>query len=126
MSERKWPDSEDRKFHIQRGVPLVPIATFLFALVVQTVLGVRYISALEAEVRSQGKGQVEIAGKVDKLEVKLDTLASTVQQGNVPAALNQRAIADIERQISALAVRVTENERRLAVESMRGRAGRER
>lgn len=125
-TERNWPRGDDRKFHVQRGIPVVPIATFVFALAVQTVLGVRYISALEAEVRQQGRGQVELVAKFEKLDTKLDSLATTVQQGNVPAALNQRAIADLERQIAALAVRVTENERRLAMETLRGRARTER
>jgi hypothetical protein len=114
IQKRKWPEGEDRKFHIQRGVPLVPIVTFLFALAIQTVMGVRYISALEAEVKAQGKGQLELTAKVDKIEVKVDTLAGTVNQGNVPAALNNRAIADLERQLAALAVRVADSERRLA------------
>lgn len=126
MADRNWPEKDDRRFYVQRGIPVVPMATFLFALMVQTVLGVRYISELEAEVKSQGKQQVEFGTKLEKVEVKLDTVASAVNQGNVPAALNQRAIADIERQIAALGIRVTEVERRVAVESVRGRAARER
>jgi hypothetical protein len=109
--ERGWPEVEDRKFYIQRGVPLVPMATLVVVVGVQTILGVRYISGLEAEVTAQGRGQISMNSKLEKVEVKLDAVAGAVQQSNVPAALNQRAIADIERQITALALRVAECER---------------
>lgn len=126
VSQRRWPSGDDRRFYVQRGVPLVPIATFLFAIGMQTVLGVRYISGLEAKVESQGKSQVELASKMDKFEAKLDTVALQVQQGSVPAALNQRAITDLERQISRLEARVEESERRQTGIAARERAGRER
>lgn len=123
-SPRRWPSADDRGWYVQRGIPLIPIATFLLALVIQTVLGVRYISALESEVKAQGRGQVDLGVKVEKLEVKIDAVTASVQQGSVPAALNQRAIADLERQVSSLQVRVAENERRLATETLRSRASR--
>jgi hypothetical protein len=123
---RRWPAADDRRFYIQRGIPLVPLLAILAGFGVQTILGVRYISGLESKIEAQGKAQGEFAVRMEKFEGKLDTINNVVQQGSVPAALNQRAIADLERITSNTVSKLSDKERRLAALEVRQRATRER
>lgn len=125
-NQRRWPDADDRKFYIQRGIPIIPTLTFLVAIGLQTVLGVRYISGLEAQLNLQARGLTDMVLRADKIETRIESIQTTLSQGSVPAALNQRAIADIERQLTRLESRVEESERRQSGESARNRASRER
>jgi hypothetical protein len=111
QSQRKWPEGDDRKFYIQRGIPIIPTLTFLTAIGIQTVLGVRYISGLEAQLTAQGLSQRDMVVRVEKIETRIESIQTALNQGNVPAALNQRAISDLERQINNLLARLSELER---------------
>lgn len=122
---RRWPASDDRRFYIQRGIPLVPLVAILSGFGLQTVLGVRYISGMESKIEAQGKAQVEFSVKQDKFETKLDVINNIVQQGSVPAALNQRAITDLERDMANAMTKQGELERRLSAVEGRNR-GRDR
>jgi hypothetical protein len=126
VSQRRWPEADDRKFYIQRGIPIIPTLTFLTAIGIQTILGVRYISGLEAQVNAQSRAQNDMVGRVDKIDARIEAIQNSLNQGSVPAALNQRAITDLERQVSRLESRVEESERRQSGMSARDRAGRER
>lgn len=121
-TSRRWPAHDDRRFYIQRGIPLVPLLAILSGFGIQTVLGVRYISGLESKIEAQGKAQGEFAVRLEKFEGKLDTITNVVQQGSVPAALNQRAITDLERDVSNLIAKQTDQERRLSTIEVRNRA----
>lgn len=127
-------DSEDPKsgserrdnWYVIKGIPVA----VLIGLAVHGASFAWYLSGLNAQVQQQSKEQAadraEWRAALGKLDAKVEALASALQGNSVPTALNQRRIEDLERQLSAIAVRVTENERRLSTESMRMRAARER
>lgn len=124
-------------WYVIKGIPVAVLAT----LGLQTITFVWFLSGLNSRVETQGERMTEaitewktemgkMNTKLDTLatsvQTKMDNLASSVQSGTVPAALNQRRIEDVERQVARIESRVSENERRLATESLRSRASRER
>lgn len=113
-------------WYVIRGIPVA----VLIGLAIHGASFAWYLSGLNAQVQQQSKEQAadraEWRAALGKLDAKVEALASALQGNSVPTALNQRRIEDLERQLSAIAVRVTENERRLSTESMRMRAARER
>jgi NAD/NADP transhydrogenase beta subunit len=120
-------------WYVIKGIPIAVIVTLASTLIPQTVAVTWFLSSLATKLESVQEKQSESGVKLDRADVKIDALNSVVQNGSVPTALNQRRIEEVERQqvrfdaeLSQLATRVSENERKLAAESMRNRASRER
>lgn len=129
-------DTDKRKWHVDKGIPVALIVSMAGALFLG---GIAYQSITGKQEQFADK-QTEFAGRLDKFESKVDALSTAIQSGTVPSALMQRRLDDLEREratataersqilttLSQLSARVSENERRMATESMRMRAARER
>lgn len=137
-SEGGMAGSERRdNWYVIKGIPVA----VLLALGGQTVAFVWFLAALNGRVEVQGeklteaiaewksemgKMNTKLDGLTTAMQTKIETIATSVQSGSVPAALNERRIADVERQLARVESRVSENERRLSSESLRNRARSER
>lgn len=112
MKDRAWPTHDDRRWYVQRGIPVVPILSFLLALVVQSILGVTYITGLSAKIEAGNQGLIRLEGRVDRLDVKVQALSDRLEGSFVPAAVNGRRLDDLERHFLDLVRRINELERR--------------
>jgi uncharacterized coiled-coil protein SlyX len=126
-SENASSGSERRdNWYVIKGIPVA----VLIALAVHGGTFAWFLSGLNSRVEVQGVKLTEAIAEwkteMGKVNTKMDALSTAFQSGSVPAALNERRIADAERLISRLEARVAENERRLAAETLRGRARSER
>lgn len=127
---------DERTWHISKEIPVALIVSIAGSLFLG---GVAYQS-LRSEQVAQGKQQSEIVARLDKADIKIDRLHEFIQSSSVPSALNARRMEDLERITASLqstisqhqantlqlTARVAETERRLATESMKMRAARER
>lgn len=136
-SEEQMANERRDNWYVIKGIPVAVLAT----LGLQTVTFVWFLSGLNSRVEIQGDklaeaitewkaGNLQTNAKIDALAVsvqsKIEALANNMQSGSVPAALNERRIAEAERQLGRIEARVAENERKLAGEALRNRAMRER
>ena len=119
------PERRDN-WYVIKGIPVA----VLIALAVHGGTFAWFLSGLNSRVEVQGEKLTEAISEwkaeMSKMNVKIDALSTAIQSGSVPAALNERRIADVERITSRLEARIADNERRLAAETIRGRAARER
>lgn len=121
MTEKKDPAVaqrrvEDQKWYIQRGVPIIPLLTFLFALVMQTgafvVIGIRYATSMEQKVEQVVDGTKRLEVRVDRVETRLDELKSAFNNGLPSAAVNARRIDELERAHMDISRRLLDLEKR--------------
>lgn len=119
------PERRDN-WYVIRGIPVA----VLLGLAVHGASFAWYLSGLNAQVQQQSKEQAadraEWRAGLARVESKVETLTATVQNGSVPAALNQRRIEDLERAMGRIESRIGENERKFATEAVRNRAARDR
>lgn len=132
--EKEMAGSERRdNWYVIKGIPVAVLAT----LGLQTITFVWFLAGLNSKVEVQGEKLTEAISEwkteMGKVNTKIDALSTSLQNGTVPTALNQRRIEDLERrdtqreaQVNALTLRVTENERKLAGTDARQRAMRDR
>lgn len=123
-------------WHVVKGIPVAVIAAFVIQTLCVVGGGAWIARGVIAQQEKQGDSIVAIRLDIAALTVKMEGVQTALQSGNVPAALNQRRIEELERQVSALsqlAPRVSDNDRRItAIESRaalleaRGRATKER
>jgi hypothetical protein len=99
---RAWPRTDERSWHVQRGIPVIPMLVFIVTITAQGFIAVRYVVALEQKLSEMERGQARIETRVDRLDTKVDLLSGRFDNAQVPAAVNTRRIEDIERRLSDL------------------------
>jgi hypothetical protein len=113
--------------HLLRWVPFMSL---LFLMLIQTILGTRYISSIELT-------NTQLVTQVTRLETRLEALTVAQNSGAIPSAQNQWRIEQAERQIAESRQQfdrqVSENRqtiadltRRVSALEAHGRASRER
>lgn len=129
-------ESDKRKWHIDKGVPVALILSMASAL----FLGGAAYQALKSEISKNAESTSEMRAEVKEMKAELRALSVKFTDTSVPSALNSRRLDDLERGIGTLQsqltqavtdyrrleLRVVDNERRLSGEAARNRAAKER
>lgn len=136
-------NTDQRTWHISKEIPVAHIITMVAAVFAG---GVAY-QTLKSEQSTQGAAIAGILVEMKDFKIDLRKLSDKMQSGEGPNAVNNRRVEEMERNVTAqqlqltqlmqtqsqqqaavaaLAVRMVENERRLAGTDARTRAMRER
>lgn len=123
---------DHRKWHLSKEVSL-PLVISVLGI---AVAGISAWVTTQRDVSDQAKQILELTTTLKETNVELRAMRTAQAEGNVPSALNaaritslethyredRQRVADMERELRALAVRVTANEQRLSTETIRNRA----
>jgi hypothetical protein len=111
QQSRRWPETDDRKWYVQRGIPIIPLLAIALGLAGQSAIGIRYITGLETKIETVTASTARVESRVDRLDTRVENLAAKMDTSLVPAAVNGRRIEELERQAIDLTRRLSELER---------------
>lgn len=127
-------EADKRKWHVSKEIPVALIISMAGALFLG---GVAYQS-LQGNQEKTNEAVAQIRDEQKEMRLEFKNITRQINESNVPSALTQRRLDDLERErataaadrqqtqtmMMQLTARVAENERKLASETMRNRAAR--